>query len=308
MIKLSNGFEFLFMAASGSLGFDGRGWPWPPKYWLLRLIKRPDLFVPVIKTLTLERIIGHPFAICDLTDGVNNAVGLTNPGWAKFQKRYLPNIKDKVILSITEKSLSKVLSLADKIVEIEKMGNHNIVGLEFNCSCPNVEKIWLPMDVLKACYRIKERTKLPFGLKIAYHQTHYLQTAKKTQGLVEWLSFNSINWEKVFPGKDSPLRNKFGANGAVSGKVIREINKEMALEIKRAGIKTPVVASSVGWGETFKEGYQDMLEAFGWAEAISFGSLFRRHPRWPFKISSRYLDLEERKTVCETSPLLMKTK
>lgn len=33
MIELSNGHRFEFVAASGALAFDGRGWPWE---WPLR--------------------------------------------------------------------------------------------------------------------------------------------------------------------------------------------------------------------------------------------------------------------------------
>ncbi len=34
MIKLKNGYILEFLAASGALGFDGRGWPWEqPARW-----------------------------------------------------------------------------------------------------------------------------------------------------------------------------------------------------------------------------------------------------------------------------------
>lgn len=285
MIKLSNGFQFQFMAASGSLGFDGRGW-WHPKYWVLRwiLLRRPDLLLPITKTLTLDPVKGQPRAIYDGEDFTVNAVALWNPGIKEWAKRYLPGIKTPVIISITERGIVRVNALAS---EVAGFRNRHIVGIEFNASCPNVDKAWTPRDVEKACRFIKKRLDLPLGLKIGYHQA-YIDIARKTQGLVEWLNFNAILWELVFPGKESPLFKKFGVNGAVSGAAIRELNKKMALEIERAGVKTPVVASSTGWGRNFQEGYEDLLEAFKWADAVSFGSLFRRHPTWPLKMILRY--------------------
>ena len=51
MIRLSNGREFEYMAASGALAYDGRGWWWE---WPLRWcgLLDPSLFTIVTKTLT----------------------------------------------------------------------------------------------------------------------------------------------------------------------------------------------------------------------------------------------------------------
>ena len=287
MIKLSNGFEFEFMAASGSLGWDGRGW-WHPKYWPLRWIlsRRPDLLVSVIKTLTFDPVEGQPGAIYDGDDFVVNAGALWNPGFREWSRKYLPRIKTPVILSITERSLTRVNTLAYEMAGIQQR-NQNIVGVEFNASCPNIEKIWTPRDVEKTCRLIRKRVNLPLGIKIGYQQ-NYLAIAKRTEGMVEWLSFNAIPWELVFPGRESPLLKRFKVKGAVSGAPIRWRNRKMASEIKRAGVKTPIVASSVGWCKSFQEGYQDLLEAFKWAEAVAFGSLFRAHPSWPLKMIFKY--------------------
>ena len=52
MIILSNGHCVEYVVASGSLAFDGKGWPWErPLVWL-GLIK-PELFTTFIKSLTL---------------------------------------------------------------------------------------------------------------------------------------------------------------------------------------------------------------------------------------------------------------
>ena len=51
MIKLSNGYELEFLAASGSLGFDGKGYWWGKPLKLFGLFNT-SLFTPITKTLT----------------------------------------------------------------------------------------------------------------------------------------------------------------------------------------------------------------------------------------------------------------
>lgn len=51
MIKLSNGYELEFLAASGALGFDGKGYWWEYPLKLLNLFDI-SLFAHITKTLT----------------------------------------------------------------------------------------------------------------------------------------------------------------------------------------------------------------------------------------------------------------
>ncbi|MDP3012607.1 MAG: hypothetical protein Q8M92_00090, partial [Candidatus Subteraquimicrobiales bacterium] len=122
----------------------------------------------------------------------------------------------------------------------------------------------------------------------------YLEIVLAVSPFAEWISFNSVSWEMVFPDKKSPLMEKYKVSGAVSGGTIFEINEKMAHEIKKAGIKTPVVASSVGWQPFFEDAYEEVEGALLWAGAISFGSLFRKHPTWPIKIAKRYFNKKRR--------------
>ncbi len=289
MIKLSNGYEFCFMASSGALGFDGFGWP-HPKYWILRFLlkKYPNLIVPVVKTLTLPAQKGNFRAIYDGDDYVVNAVELGNPGFEAWYEKYFPKIEkrgQKIILSITGSSVTGIEKLAYLIAKLPK---HIIKGIEFNCSCSNVMKIWMLNDIVEAVSVLNKITELPIGIKIAHHQKNYLEIAKATFQTVEWISFNSVPWEMIFPGKESPLMEKYDVSGAVSGKAIKDVNKKMAFEIRKAGIKTPIVASSVGWEEVFEIAYLDVSFSFRWADAVSFGTLFRKHPYWPLKIAKKY--------------------
>ncbi len=290
MIKLSNGYCFTFLGASGSLGFDGRGWPLP-KYWPLRFLlnKYPSILTPVIKTLTLNEIKDGSYrAICDKEDYAVNCVRLKNPGLAAWTEDYLPRVKVHIIISVTGDSVEEIRDLAFWIRQIRWLPNAGFIqGIEFNCSCPNSRKIWFVKEILKAVSALRLTTRLPIGIKVGYAQD-FIRIAKDTAEIVEWISFNSVPWERVFSGKESPLKRKYGVSGAVSGKAIRHINKSMALEIKQSGVKTPVVASSIGWQPNMALAHLDVVEALRWADAVSFGSLFRKHPTWPIRLARDY--------------------
>lgn len=288
MIKLSNGFKFAFMASAGALGFDGRGWP-HPKYWFLRLISKKYLnfIVPVIKTLTLSAQKGNSRAIYDGDDFVVNSVGLDNPGFNVWKEKYLPRINRDMILSVSGNSPIEIKYLS---VLLAKLNSHFIKGIEFNSSCPNVNKKWDLDEIAKAMDILKGQTRLPIGIKIGYHQKNYLEITLAVSPFAEWISFNSVPWEMVFPNKKSPLMEKYGVSGAVSGGAIFGINENMAHKIKKAGIKIPLVVSSVGWHPFFDDAYEEAEETLFWADAVAFGSLFRKHPTWPIRIAKKYFN------------------
>ena len=85
MIRLSNGHVLDHVVASGSLAFDGKGWPWERPMVAAGLI-RPELFTVVLKTLTRDPRRGNlrwhsPWSCVALVPGgAVNKVGLTNPG------------------------------------------------------------------------------------------------------------------------------------------------------------------------------------------------------------------------------------
>src|SRR6185369_4551400 len=85
MIMLSNGHKFEYMAASGALAYNGKGWLWERPLVGLGLIE-PRLFTIVIKTLTRKPRKGNlrwwkPWTCVRLIPGGSvNKVGLTNPG------------------------------------------------------------------------------------------------------------------------------------------------------------------------------------------------------------------------------------
>lgn len=304
MIELSNGHRFEFVAASGALAFDGRGWPWE---WPLRWVGLidPRLFTIVIKTVFPEKWKGnlrwsHPWSVLKfisekgeainpilalsrphLIRGVVNTIGLTNPGFDNWLERDYPIICRygyKIIFSITEPD-GKI----NGCIEITKRlnGLKNVVGIEYNASCPNIDPTLLENAemVIENCYAIKKVTEYPLLLKLSFVQP-YLQIAKKVEGVVEAISINSVPWKVVFGEKPSPLA-KYGGGG-VSGKVAQPWTWKMAATLARETL-IPVIGASI-WE------YNDIwrLKTLG-ASAFHFGAIFLPYPHRPSLYVKRWL-------------------
>ncbi len=138
MIKLSNGKVLDFLAASGALAYDGRGWLWEYPFRWLGLIE-PRLFTIVVKSLTRKPRKGNlrwykPWSCIRLiSGGVINAVGLTNPGIEWWISSCYPKIQEislDVIVSIYPETVEECLEM------ISMLNSLDIVAVEINASCP----------------------------------------------------------------------------------------------------------------------------------------------------------------------------
>lgn len=287
MIELSNGHSFEFAAASGALAFDGRGWPWDWPFRWTGLLD-PRLFTIVTKTIMPELWKGNlqwraPWRVVkflsaqgnvinpvlllarpNLLAGAVNAVGLTSPGLEIFLERDCPVIERagcKVIISITRERGLSCKKMARRL-----NGQRNVVGIEYNASCPNTDPVLLQNAeiVARNCYGIKEVSDYPLLLKLSYAQP-YIEIARSVEGIVEAISINSVPWNSVYPDKKSPLANLGG--GGVSGKIVQQFTWKMVSELSRE-TKIPVIGPSI-WE------YEDIwrLRMLG-ASAYHFGTIF----------------------------------
>lgn len=284
VITLSNGHKFTFMAASGALAFDGRGWPWE---WPLRWtgLLDPALFTIVVKTLTRRPRKGNlrwtqPWsAIKRLgASGIVNAIGLTNNGIDWWLRDVAPSIPSdyNIIVSVEADDLKETVEM------IEMLQGQAIQGIELNLSCPNsgAAEGRTTAKILKICRAANNTASVPLLAKLSYAHD-YIEVAKGIENLknIQALSINSIPWSIVYPGKKSPLA-KFGGGG-VSGKAAQPFTWKMIRELSKA-VKTPVIGPSV-WE------YEDIQKIFDLgAKAVSFGSVFVGYPWRPTALVRRW--------------------
>ncbi|MBI3632938.1 MAG: hypothetical protein HY226_01455 [Candidatus Vogelbacteria bacterium] len=282
MIKLSNGHKFEFMAASGSLWFDGGGWFWERPLKLIGLLD-PKLFTIVTKTLTRLPKEGNlkmykPLsAVRFLNGGVVNAIGLTNPGLDWWCKEVGPKLKCSplsIIASIHSNSPREAGEMA------WRLNRYNLQGIELNLSCPNVNhNLETEMEwILETIRQVKKASNFPLIVKLSTNQG-YKKIAKKIEFLVEAISINSVPWKHVYPDDLSPLHHLGG--GGISGKAAQEHNWKMLKELV-GHTKTPIIGPSVWEYEDI-----DKIQALG-AKAVSFGSVFLRYPWRPTMYVKRY--------------------
>lgn len=302
MITLSNGHIFKYMAASGALAYNGKGWPWE---WILRWFGflKPELFTVVTKTLTLNPrygnfcwwnpltwLPGSPLSCLGFVPGGTvNKVGLTNLGirwWCRNVGSRTDSNKIPLVVSIYADfgNENELVRMAEMLND----GKYDVVGIEVNTSCPNTGHTQQKTDaVVAAVTAVKRATRHPVIVKVSVVQD-YLEIARRLKGVAEAISLNSVPWELVFPGKRTPLwlleKRVGGGGGGVSGKPARELNWKAVDELCRLGA-LPVIAPSV----TDFDSVQYMWELG--AGAIGFGSIFLRTPWRPTAIVKKEMAL-----------------
>lgn len=295
-ITLSNGHVLEYVVASGGLGYFGEG-----AWWLERMLIsmgqiNPFLFTIIGKTVTMHPRKGNfrpwkPWQTVKFLDGEGNtgwrgfwhcvgtanAYGLRNGGY----KWYLDNFphspcQGRIIASISTEGVGEDWQgFADMVRSFNDLP---IVGLEINPSCPNVAG-GVQLDtsmIITACNVAKNSSCHSLLLKLSVaHNPILPQVLKGVRGIIDALDINSVPWNIAFPGKTSPLKN-FGGGG-VSGKIAQKHTWPFARLIMDS-CDIPVIVPSA-WI------YEDIAVIEGMvgdrAGAVSFGSLFLRHPCRP---------------------------
>ena len=300
MIRLSNNNEVLFFAASGAMGFKGKGWPW--ELWLPRFCFNPSLFCIVLKTLTKQPRQGHGWLKVrpifyegfELV-GWLNALGLPNPGFYNWYHKSAPKIdfkNQKIVVSIAGVNPNPSCELYEMAACLDHIPE--LAAIELNVSCPNVKDNSghaleglldkNTREVIAICEGIGRYTRHPIILKLTFTQD-YVAIAKGTESLVSAISINAVPYHVlapvVFPpGRISPLAQYGG--GAFSGKVAQSITWKMVQELA-AVTTTPIIGPGV-WE------YEDIDKLFQLgARAVGFGSIFIAHPWRPTRMVKKLL-------------------
>ena len=288
MITLSNGHEIEYVAASGALAFDGRGWPWEwPLVWLG--IIKPEIFTVFIKSLTLHERKGNlcwwkPWTCVRLiTGGAVNKVGLTNRGFRWWCEKVGPRLNyDRYAIA------GSIFGTESELVQMALgLNQFDLVALEINPSCPNTgHGLATTNSVISSVLAVAQVSRHPIIVKLSVDQD-YLTIAGYLKGVVQGISLNSVPWGTVYPGRQSPLwrleEKVGGGGGGVSGKPAQYLNWKAVRELAKQGA-VPVIAPSI-----MSHADLGTVRALG-ASAVSFGTLFLRAPWKPTSIVRKEME------------------
>ena len=279
MISLSNGYEIEYLAASGALGYDGKGWLHERFLCAIKVIELPYELARVSKTLTMgyNRGNGKFMTIRPIKAGTVNAMALPNPGLHWWCEKIGPKVDSSKILLFVSLHSNEPKEFGEMA---KAVNGFDLVGIEINVSCPNIRSVadYNPTQIIKSCEETKRNSVLPVLIKLSVAHEPYLDSfLPRLKGVVEAININAVPWVIAFPTEKSPLR-KYGG-GAVSGKPAQEFNW---LLMKKLIDKTdiPVIAPSI-----WEFGDIKRVKNMG-AKAIAFGSLFFR-PWLPPKFISK---------------------
>lgn len=295
MIQLSNGHQIIFVAASGSLGFDGddaghglvKLWKKPARWFGLL---DPKNYTIITKTLTLQPKVGNLKWWCPwrcvrrFGEGFINSVGLTNPGLYEWTRRYYgPTIGKgyKIALSIAPNDLKEAATMA------ASTRLTTLKALHLNPICPNVSHSGQTVDhYMEIIQAARYSTDLPIIVKLGWKDPYMEIISKALPHVQAWDLINAMpigQYPGLHESSSSPLQ-KYGLTGAISGPSIAFAAREVLQKVKQEFGHHVKVISGGGIYD-----YEEMkLRVQLGADALSFGTLFLKKPCKPDRLVARF--------------------
>lgn len=224
------------------------------------------------KSFSLNKRLGNsPPRLCETAGGMLNAIGLANEGIYYFINEQLPvlkNLQVSIILSIFGEDNDEFLRIAKEVNSIKD----DIVAVEMNLSCPNVDKggiafCSMPDQVESLINSVREILDIPLIAKLSPNNDNFIETATKARNggaeaisLVNTVIGTAINIDNFKP----KLGNIFGG---LSGPAIKPIALAKVMQLARENI-LPII----GMGGIFY--WQDAVEfMIAGASAVGIGTL-----------------------------------
>jgi dihydroorotate dehydrogenase (NAD+) catalytic subunit len=224
------------------------------------------------KSFSLNKRLGNsPPRLCETAGGMLNAIGLANEGIYYFINEQLPilkNLQVSIILSIFGEDNDEFLRIAKEVNSIKD----DIVAVEMNLSCPNVDKggiafCSMPDQVESLINSVREILDIPLIAKLSPNNDNLIETATKARnGGAEAISLvNTIIGTAIDIDNFKPrLGNIFGG---LSGPAIKPIALAKVMQLARENI-LPII----GMGGIFY--WQDAIEfMIAGASAVGIGTL-----------------------------------
>ena len=252
---------------------------------------RPDITVSL-----LRREINF---ICDMKDGMLNAVGLQNKGVHYFVEHIYPRIKDirtNMIVNVSGSAIEDYVKTAEIINDLV-----NIPAIELNISCPNVKQGGMAFgvtakgaeEVVKAVRSVYKKTLI---VKLSPNVTDITEIARAAEnGGADSVSLiNTLLGMAVDAERKRPILST--VTGGMSGAAVKPIALRMVWQVAKA-VKIPVIG--LGGIMNWKDAVEFMLAG---ASAIQIGTANFIDPAITVKVAEGiddYLNRHNYKSVKE---------
>jgi dihydroorotate dehydrogenase (NAD+) catalytic subunit len=212
--------------------------------------------------------------MAETDSGMLNAIGLQNPGVEEFMERdgpFVASAAAPVIVSIAGRSVEEYLHVASLVRTLP-----NVVALEANISCPNVER----RNLVFACYpdmaaevvgAVSRLTAMPVFAKLTADTTNIVEVAEAcVRAGAHGLSL--INTLLGMAIDTETFRPKLGAvTGGLSGPAIRPVAVRCIYQVSRALPTVPIIG--IGGVATARDAVELML-AGAWAVQVGTANFF----------------------------------
>lgn len=239
----------------------------------------------VTKSLGIRPWLGNPTPrVVEVPGcGMLNSIGLQNPGIEHFVKNELPFLKENnvtAIINVVGENLDEYIQVVDYIKDLK-----DLVAIELNLSCPNVEGgLDFSQDPKKAYTVVSETkkiTKIPVWAKLSPNITDITAIAKAcidagSDGIV---LINTVLGLAINKWTKKPTLPR--GVGGYSGPGIKPIALRMIWEIYKKFPKTPIIG--IGGIHTTDDAIEFMLCG---ASCIQVGTANFINPKTSIEIIS----------------------
>ncbi|MGE8405687.1 MAG: dihydroorotate dehydrogenase [Pseudomonas sp.] len=152
---------------------------------LTHLLDFNQLGALVTKTITAEKRSGNPMPrVCELSDGMMNAIGIPSKGAEAFIDNVVPfyrNFDSPLIVSVSAPTARGFAELAARLSDVP-----GVAGIEANISCPNLEAHGQSFGMQAESTRnvvelMRQATTLPLWIKLTPNSGEIVSTAVAAQ-------------------------------------------------------------------------------------------------------------------------------
>lgn len=269
---------------------------------LTHLLDFNQLGALVTKTITAEKRTGNPLPrVCELADGMMNAIGIPSKGAALFIDQVVPFYRDfdaPLIVSISAPTAQGFADLAARLSEVP-----GVAGIEANISCPNLEahgqSFGMHADTTGAVVaRLRQATSLPLWVKLTPNAGEVVPVALAAQvaGADAVVVGNTLLGLAIDVERGRARLGNF--MGGISGAAIRPLMVRLTYQCAQA-LDIPVI----GCGGIATA--DDALEfIYAGASAVQVGTATFRHPKTMNTLVAELAAFCQRKGVAAISSLI----